>query len=178
MKNWTLSFIIICILHAFALFYTKEQKHDARAKLAQSQNASTETKVEFKVIAPKKIKTKAKKVAKKKSIPEKIEKPTSSIQGGAISEAKIKGNSSPVYPKKSRRLKEEGIIKVIFKVSPNGSASDVRVVQSTGYKRLDESALKFIKENKFIPATLGGIAIKTDHKLTITYTLTGTQKRL
>ncbi|MDI6793506.1 MAG: energy transducer TonB [bacterium] len=49
------------------------------------------------------------------------------------------------YPKWARQRGLEGIVKVEFTISQEGKGGDIRIVESSGYKMLDEAALATIK---------------------------------
>lgn len=70
-------------------------------------------------------------------------------------------NPSPVYPPLARRMGEEG--KVVLRVSVNarGSADSVEIRTSSGSQRLDDSALKTVRNWKFIPAKRGDVAVQS-----------------
>lgn len=50
------------------------------------------------------------------------------------------------YPSQAVRLKQEGAVKVTFRLKQNGDVEDIRVVGSSGYELLDEDALKLIQK--------------------------------
>jgi protein TonB len=63
----------------------------------------------------------------------------------------------PDYPPVSRRLGEQGTVILDVLVDENGRATDARVVQSSGFPRLDEAALAGVKANyRFVPGTVDG----------------------
>jgi protein TonB len=74
-------------------------------------------------------------------------------------DASFKGNPLPTYPTMSRRFGEQGAVVLRIKITPNGAASEVQVLQSSGYTRLDRSAVDAIQQWKFIPASRDGQAV-------------------
>lgn len=62
----------------------------------------------------------------------------------------------PEYPSSSRRLNEEGVVTIKFLIDPEGRAQSYEIVQSSGFKALDQAAVTSLKECKFIPATRDG----------------------
>ena len=50
------------------------------------------------------------------------------------------------YPSQAVRLKQEGSVKVTFRLKQNGEVEDIRIVGSSGYELLDEDALKLIQK--------------------------------
>ena len=64
-------------------------------------------------------------------------------------------NPAPTYPSQSRRLKEEGTVLSLVRVSAEGSPANVEVRQSSGFERLDEAALQAVRQWRFVPAKRG-----------------------
>lgn len=56
------------------------------------------------------------------------------------------------YPRASRRRGEEGIVTVSFTAHANGDARPIRVVESSGSKRLDQAAIDMVKRSQPLPA--------------------------
>ncbi len=79
----------------------------------------------------------------------------------------------PIYPLTSRRNKEEGSITFNINIDEKGSLITYKIIQSSGYKRLDKEAEKSIKNAKFQPAIKNGIPITSNFNLKITFTLKG-----
>ena len=62
-----------------------------------------------------------------------------------------------MYPPVSRRLGETGTVVLEALVDPSGRATDVKVVQSSGFPRLDQAAVDGVKANyRFAPGTVDG----------------------
>jgi periplasmic protein TonB len=68
-------------------------------------------------------------------------------------------NPAPAYPAMSKKLKEEGIVLLKILVTKEGRVAEVSIKNSSGFKRLDDVAIKTIKRWKFNPATQAGVAI-------------------
>lgn len=79
----------------------------------------------------------------------------------------------PKYPLISRRNKEEGSIIFNIKVDKKGNMTAYKMVQSSGFKRLDKEAEKSIKTAKFQPALKNGEPVSSNFDLKITFTLQG-----
>lgn len=69
-------------------------------------------------------------------------------------------NPEPVYPRRSRMLEEEGIVKLRVHVSADGKALDVQLFKSSGFSRLDDAALTAIQHWRFVPAKQGNQSIE------------------
>jgi len=66
-------------------------------------------------------------------------------------------NPKPPYPALSKRLGEEGVVRLNILVSPDGSVARLELARSSGHARLDESAMKTVQASwKFEPATQAG----------------------
>lgn len=68
-------------------------------------------------------------------------------------------NPAPAYPRLSRRLREQGVVLLEVLIMPNGSVGDIRIQQSSGYSRLDETALEAVQQWRYEPARRGSEAI-------------------
>ena len=68
-------------------------------------------------------------------------------------------NPAPAYPRFSRRAGEEGRVLLKVLVTAEGDAETVGIEKSSGFKRLDNAALKAVKRWQFIPARKGPIAL-------------------
>lgn len=66
-------------------------------------------------------------------------------------------NPKPPYPQLSRRLGEAGTVRLNILVNPDGSVARLELAQSSGYPRLDRSAMETVQSSwKFEPARQGG----------------------
>jgi len=65
---------------------------------------------------------------------------------------------SPEYPRVSQRRGEAGRVVVRVLISPQGSVDQASVRTSSGFERLDESALKAARLARFKPYTENGVA--------------------
>lgn len=65
-------------------------------------------------------------------------------------------NPKPPYPPLSRRMREEGTVRLNVLVNPDGSVARLELAQSSGFPRLDRSALETVQSHwKFEPARQG-----------------------
>lgn len=69
-------------------------------------------------------------------------------------------NPRPAYPSVSRRLREQGTVMLEVLILPNGSVGDVRIKESSGFKRLDDTAVKAVKQWRYTPARRGNETIE------------------
>lgn len=69
------------------------------------------------------------------------------------------GNRPPYYPDAAKERGEQGRVLLRVDVTADGRASAVVVLRSSGFGRLDESAVAAVRAWRFIPATRGGRAV-------------------
>ena len=65
-------------------------------------------------------------------------------------------NPKPEYPNIARRRGMEGIVMLEVEVTWEGKTATVRLLKSCGYTILDKSALRAVKEWRFLAGTTGG----------------------
>lgn len=70
-------------------------------------------------------------------------------------------NPAPAYPANARRMGEEGKVLLRVQVTPEGNAETIEVQQSSGSPRLDDAALKAVRQWRFIPAKRGDTPIQS-----------------
>lgn len=81
-------------------------------------------------------------------------------------------NPQPPYPAFSQDNGEQGMVTLSVMVEPDGHASSVDVVKTSGYGRLDRSARDTVlNEYRFIPATQGGQPIRYRYRFDIRFNL-------
>jgi len=66
----------------------------------------------------------------------------------------------PQYPSSLKKQGKEGRVLIELVIDANGGIVSARVKSSSGYKAMDEAALKAAKKTKFKPASKGGKAVK------------------
>ena len=67
----------------------------------------------------------------------------------------------PDYPSMARRLDESGTVGLRFLVGTDGQVLSGSVVESSGYKMLDEAALRALSLCRFKPGTVGGQPVQS-----------------
>lgn len=68
-------------------------------------------------------------------------------------------NPAPAYPSISRRLREQGIVELLVLILPDGSVGDIKVKTSSGFERLDKTAVAAVRRWKYLPAMQGNTPI-------------------
>lgn len=82
------------------------------------------------------------------------------------------GNPKPPYPEIARLKGYEGTVRLAVEVLASGRVGGVWVKGSSGYEVLDFSALKTVKDWRFIPAQFAGVPVKSTVIVPVTFQLT------
>ena len=82
-----------------------------------------------------------------------------------------RGLTEPAYPAQDVRLGNEGTVLLSVYVLPDGTVGDVRLVETSGYPRLDASALAEAHRWRFKPGTEDGKPAAMWKQLPITFRL-------
>ncbi|MBI4712048.1 MAG: energy transducer TonB [Planctomycetes bacterium] len=80
-------------------------------------------------------------------------------------------NKLPYYPSRAIELAQEGVVILLVAVETDGSLSDIRIIQSSGYQLLDDSALATVRKWKFTPATQNGKPVSSQVRVPIRFKL-------
>ena len=84
----------------------------------------------------------------------------------------LAASHQPEYPPVSRRLGEQGTVILEVLVDPSGRAVDAKVVQSSGFPRLDQAAIDGVKSNyRFAPGTIDGKPQQMQYTVRFTWKL-------
>ncbi len=94
-------------------------------------------------------------------VPEKIEEEVREEKIiPVITDIKLKGRRiAPKYPKRSLRLKQEGVVLINILIGINGKQQKMIIIQSSSYKLLDKAALDAVSQWDFSPTMRGNIPI-------------------
>jgi protein TonB len=74
------------------------------------------------------------------------------------SDADYLQNAAPVYPRHSKRLGEQGKVILRVLIGADGLAQKAEVRSSSGYERLDQSALDTVLSWRYVPGKRAGVA--------------------
>lgn len=114
--------------------------------------------------SPKLAKLKAPKISTVKAPSLKISPPiniaaSNNILGDAFVRSESKGAVStglvplvrvnPIYPRRAKKLKKEGLVKLEFTITPEGTVRDISVITSKPKKLFDKSAIRALSKWKF-----------------------------
>lgn len=89
-------------------------------------------------------------VAEAPSAPVRVELPSS--------DADYLQNPKPPYPSMSKRLGEQGQVVVKVLIGLDGTAQKAEIKQSSGFDRLDQSALATVLRWRYVPGKRAGVA--------------------
>lgn len=64
----------------------------------------------------------------------------------------------PKYPVESKAAREEGVVKLRVVVDKTGWTQEARVVESSGFPRLDAAALDAARHWRYRPGTVDGVS--------------------
>jgi protein TonB len=67
----------------------------------------------------------------------------------------------PAYPRHARRMGQEGTVLVQARLDSEGNVQQLRVVSTSGFELLDESALKAVRRWEFAPARRKGRPVES-----------------
>jgi len=81
-------------------------------------------------------------------------------------------NKLPPYPRLARQLGQEGLVILSVEIDEKGLARDVKIAKSSGYKLLDDAAVKTVKGWIFIPAIKKGQPVSSKVEIPIRFRLT------
>jgi TonB family protein len=90
----------------------------------------------------------------------------------ALATPRYGGNPKPPYPEIARLKGYEGTVRLAVEVLVSGRVGGVWVKGSSGYEVLDFSALKTVKDWRFIPAQFAGVPVKSTVIVPVTFQLT------
>ncbi|HEX9207195.1 MAG TPA: energy transducer TonB [Steroidobacteraceae bacterium] len=81
--------------------------------------------------------------------------------------------TQPEYPPASRRAGEAGTVQLRCYVQESGKCSEISIVKSSGYDKLDEAAVKEVQRNwRFVPGKVDGKPVAAWHTFAVTFRLT------
>jgi protein TonB len=80
-------------------------------------------------------------------------------------------NPKPTYPGVARRRGYQGRVLLAVRVLPDGTVGGVKVARSSGYKVLDEAALRAVRKWRFVPGRRGDQPIEMAVQVPLTFRL-------
>ncbi|MES2423625.1 MAG: TonB family protein [Pseudomonadota bacterium] len=95
--------------------------------------------------------------------PPKVELPSS--------DADYLQNPKPPYPPISKRLGEQGKVEIRVLINVNGTADKAEISKSSGYDRLDQSALSTVLRWRYVPGKRAGVPETMWFKVPVNFVL-------
>jgi len=95
----------------------------------------------------------------------------------SISGVKVRANSDyfqnppPEYPELAKQMRQEGLVMLSVDVDRTGEPLKVEIIQSSGYRLLDQAALKAVSHWKFQPGSIANITVESTVTVPIRFRL-------
>lgn len=87
------------------------------------------------------------------------------------SDADYLRNPAPVYPPISKRLGEQGKVLVRVLIGPDGTPQKAELKRSSGFERLDRSALDYVMKCRYVPGKVAGVPQAMWHEAPVNFVL-------
>lgn len=139
---------------------------EAEARHLPEKPPASKVKAESKKLQPQKIKKSAKNqensVSSEGKISSREDSKSSLLQKEKESPVPMGGENSPhpAYPELARKRGQEGRVHVRCRVNASGKVIEAIIDKSSGYKLLDEAALKSVRKWLFKPAVKNGAKVE------------------
>ncbi len=82
--------------------------------------------------------------------------PTTVVGGSPDTRPRLRAGDKPVYPVASIRAQEQGVSGIEVCVGANGRVTSASLARSSGFARLDEAAMRWVRQARFTPGTISG----------------------
>ena len=96
--------------------------------------------------------------------------PPAIVSADALGTRMISG-SPPRYPVESRRKKEQGTVELTLVLGLDGKVESISVAGSSGFARLDQSALEAVRRWRWAPTLRDGVPVKVRGTVEIPFIL-------
>lgn len=93
------------------------------------------------------------------------------VEGGDLS-SQVLSAKPPAYPIDARRRREQGTVKLMVLVGPDGRVSEIELATSSGSQALDRAALGAVKRWRWAPQKKAGAPVAVRGYVTIPFVLT------
>jgi periplasmic protein TonB len=87
------------------------------------------------------------------------------------SDADYLRNPAPVYPPLSKRLGEQGKVLVRVLIGSDGAPQKAELKRSSGFERLDHSALEYVMKCRYVPGKVAGVPQAMWHEAPVNFVL-------
>ena len=95
----------------------------------------------------------------------------------SISGVKVKANPdyyqnpSPEYPELAKQMRQEGLVMLAVDVDREGIPIQVEIKKSSGFRLLDQAALKAVRHWKFQPGRIGVFPVESEVRVPVRFRL-------
>lgn len=90
---------------------------------------------------------------------------------GAGIKAANANSCTPAYPRIAKENEEQGVVVLELTVNSNGTTSNIKILNSSGFKRLDKAAMRAMAYCTFYPALRNGVPIALNYKQKFIFSL-------
>ena len=119
------------------------------------------------------------------SPPESIVKPVQikkaeivKVQGKVVSHViKVQANPNyfqnppPAYPELAKQMRQEGLVMLAVDVDSQGVPIKIEIKQSSGFRLLDQAAIKAVRRWKFQPGRIGDLPVESEVTVPVRFRL-------
>ena len=100
-----------------------------------------------------------------------VSSPLVVVRERATSDPNYSRNPRPDYPLAARRRQEQGIVRLRVQLSAQGSVVKIEIKQSSGFRALDDAAVRAVRAWEFSPARIGAQAITSEVEVPVEFKL-------
>ncbi|MEQ6291614.1 energy transducer TonB [Vogesella sp. GCM10023246] len=90
---------------------------------------------------------------------------------GDMRKARLVSAPRPAYPPLSRELNEAGVVWLRLTVDEQGTVSNVQLLRSSGFRRLDKAAMAVVWQWRFLPQLEAGKVVVADIEQPVRFNL-------
>jgi protein TonB len=91
--------------------------------------------------------------------------------GSVTGVSRVGGGKAP-YPLEALQRRMEGQVMVLIRVSEKGTVAEAKLEKSSGYAILDQAAVSYCENLRFLPAKRDGVPVESTWLYPVTYELT------
>ena len=81
------------------------------------------------------------------------------------------GNPKPLYPARAVRKRWQGRVILDVEILPSGTVGGLKTDASSGHWVLDQAAIKAVRQWRFTPARLAGVAVSSHVQVPVQFKL-------
>jgi len=80
-------------------------------------------------------------------------------------------NPPPEYPELAKQMRQEGLVMLTVDVDREGTPVQVEIKESSGFRLLDQAALKAVRHWKFQPGRIGVFPVESEVRVPVRFRL-------